>query len=60
MPGLVAAIQYAEAHCMPRDAEGKEDAKLTLDFGDNEFTDAEKAQLRAAVPEGSTKFEVAT
>ena len=58
LPSLVAALKYAEAHCRPKDAEGMEDAKLVLDFCDNEFTVAEKAQLRAAIPEGSTKFEV--
>ena len=57
VPTLVAALEYAEAHCRPKDKEGKEDAKLTLwlDQG-NKFTAAEKAQLRAAIPEGSTKF----
>ena len=62
MPTLVAALEYAEAHCRPKDAEGKEDAKLRLHLGGgcgsgaNKFTDADKAQLRAAIPEGSTKF----
>ena len=58
VPTLVAALKYAEAHCRPKDVEGKEDAKLTLDFGGNRFTAAEQAQLRAAIPEGSTKFRV--
>ena len=55
VPSLVAAFEYAEAHCRPKDEEGKEDAKLTLVLCYNEFTAAEEAQLRAAVP-GSTKF----
>ena len=58
MPTLVAAFEYAEAHCRPKDEEGKEDAKLTLCLHKNEFTAAEEAQLRAAIPEGSTKFIV--
>ena len=56
VPTLVAALEYAEAHCRPKDAEGKEDAKLGLTLLYNEFTAAEEAQLRAAIPEGSTKF----
>ena len=60
VPTLVAALEYAEAHCRPKDAEGKEDAKLTLSLRRNEFTAAEEAQLRAAIPGGSTKFEVWT
>ena len=69
MPTLVAALEYAEAHCRPKDEEGKEfsefhvsigASKVRLHFGDNEFTEAEKARLRAAIPEGSTKFEVKT
>ena len=58
VPTLVAALEYAEAHCRPKDAEGKEDAKLWMWLNRNEFTAAEEAQLRAAVPEGSTKFEL--
>ena len=70
VPTLVAALEYAEAHCRPKDKEGKEDAKLSLVLVGNEFTAAEKAQLRAAVrcvctrglfcecPGSSTKFEV--
>ena len=58
VPTLVAALEYAEAHCRPKDWEGKEDAKVDLWFHGNEFTDAEKARLRAAIPGGSTKFEV--
>ena len=34
------------------------DEQVRLDFEHNEFTDAEKARLRAAIPEGSTKFKV--
>ena len=60
VPTLVAALEYAEAHCRPKDEEGKEDEQVSLAFHDNEFTEAEKARLRAAVPEGSTKFEVET
>ena len=71
VPTLVAALEYAEAHCRPKDAEGKEDAKLELVLFRNKFTGeaewdesrecwqnwtGEKAQLRAAIPEGSTKF----
>ena len=70
VPTLVAALEYAEAHCRPKDAEGKEDAKLKLWLGGgeeaqlraigaslgNKFTAAEEAQLRAALPEGSTTF----
>ena len=58
VPTLVAAIKYAEAHCRPKDEEGKEDAKLLLHLRANKFTAAEEAQLRAAIPEGSTKFEL--
>ena len=66
VPTLVAAIGYAEVHSRPIDAEGKEDARLELNLAEstvmagagNEFTDADKVQLRAAVPEGSTKFTV--
>ena len=60
VPTLVAALEYAEAHCRPKDAEGKEDAKLELALLGNEFTAMEKAQLRAAIFEGSTKFELTT
>ena len=57
MPTLVAGLEYAEAHCRPKDAAGKEDAKLlTLYLRRNKFTAAEEAQLEAAIPEGSTKF----
>ena len=61
VPTLVAALEYAEAHCRPKDAEGKEDAKPWLVLVDNEFTAAEEAQLRAAIPDWppekrSTKF----
>ena len=57
VPTLVAALEYAEAHCRPKDEEGKEDAKLKLILDEgNKFPAAEKAQLRAAIPEGSTKF----
>ena len=45
VPTLVAALEYAEAHCRPKDEEGKEDAKVTLDFEHNEFTEAEKARM---------------
>ena len=58
VPTLVAALEYADAYCRPKDAEGKENVKLTLLLQANEFTAAEKAQLRAAIPEGSTKFEL--
>ena len=60
VPTLVAALEYAEAHCRPKDEEGEEDANMYLSFINNEFTDAEKARLRAAIPEGSTKFEINT
>ena len=56
VPSLVAALEYAEAHCRPKDAEGKEDAKLTLNLRRNEFTAAEEAQLRAAIPQNSTSL----
>ena len=49
VPTLVAAIKYVEAHCRPKDEEGKEDAQLELELGCNKFTAAEKAQLRAAL-----------
>ena len=58
MPTLVAALEYAEAHCRPTGKDGKEDVKLTLRLFHNKFTDAENARLRAAVPGCSTKFEV--
>ena len=59
VPTLVAALEYAEAHCRPKDAEGKEDARVKLSLGyGNKFTAAEKAQLQAAIPEGSTKFDM--
>ena len=58
VPTLVAGIEYAEAHCRPKDKEGKEEVELWLNLTNNKFTDAEKARLRAAVPEGSTKFGV--
>ena len=57
VPTLVAALEYAEAHCRPKDKEGEEDARVYLQFRDNEFTDAEQARLRAAIPQGATKFE---
>jgi len=60
VPTLVAALEYAEAHCRPKDEEGKEDTMVGLSFRDNWFTEAEKARLRAAIPEGSTKFEIDT
>ena len=64
VPTLVAALEYAEAHCRPKDAEGKEvdedgnPIKLTLSFGESmrTWTAAQRAQLQAAIPEGSTKF----
>ena len=31
---------------------------IRLHLGYNKFTAADKAQLQAAIPEGSTKFEV--
>ena len=55
VPTLVAALEYAETHCRPKDRWGR-DAELTLCLTNNKFTAAEKAQLRAAIPEGSTKF----
>ena len=58
VPTLVAALEYAEARCRPKDAEGKKDATLMLNLLYNEFTAAEYAQLRAAIPEGSTKFRL--
>ena len=60
VPTLVAALEYADKHCWPNSKTGQGSAKLILDFEYNEFTDAEKARLRAAIPKGSTKFEVAT
>ena len=59
VPTLVAALEYAEAHCRPKDAAGKGDAKLTLWLKDNKFTAAEKARLRAAIPEGGGECCVA-
>jgi hypothetical protein len=61
VPTLVAALKYAEAHCQPKDAEGREGgqwnpAKLTLSLRDNKFTTHEKTQLCFAIPERSTKF----
>ena len=62
VPTLVAALEYAEAHCRPKDAQGKEDATVRLDFFGNEFTNAEKGQLQATITnavfgaQGSTKF----
>ena len=64
VPSLVAALEYAEAHCQPKDQFGEDDM-LTLNLTENKFTDAEKRQLRAAVPARpgwppgqSTKFKV--
>jgi hypothetical protein len=57
LPTLVAALEYAEAHCRPKDARGRTDV-LYLWFDRNLFTEAEKAQLRAVIPKGSTKFVV--
>jgi hypothetical protein len=48
LPTLVAALEYAEAHCRPKDAKGK-DGMVCLDVSGNWFTEAEKAQLRVAV-----------
>ena len=55
---LVAALAYAEAHCRPRDEAGKEDARLTVELTSNRFSEHDKARLLAAVPGGSTKFDV--
>ena len=61
-PTLVAALEYAEAHCRPKDATGEGDAffPVSLDFSGNEFTAAAKARLRASIPEGSTRFKMTT
>jgi hypothetical protein len=58
LPTLVEALEYAEAHCRPKDKKGTASAKLYLMLKHNDFTEAEEATLRAAVPKGSTKFEV--
>ena len=60
MPTLVAALEYAEAHCRPKDAEEKEDVKLGLQLNSNKFTDADKVRMRAAFREGSTKFTLSS
>ena len=60
VPTLVAALEYAEARCRPKDEEGLKDAKLELWFGNNRFSDAERARLEAAIPPDSTKFKVVT
>ena len=52
VPTLVAALEYAEAHCRPKDAW----SKVHLDFEFNEFNDGNKAQLQAAIPANSIKF----
>ena len=59
VPTLVAALKYAEAHCLPRDRSGFGD-RVDLDFRLNKFTDDEQDELRAAVPEDSTRFGVDT
>ena len=57
MPTLVAALEYAEAHCRPKDTKGKRDAKLTLYIDRNKFAwPDDYAQLQAAIPANSIKF----
>ena len=60
VPTIMAALAYAEAHCRPKDEDGR-DAEVTLDFdaGGNVFSYIEEVGLRAALPERSTKFEFA-
>ena len=58
LPTLMAALEYAEAHCRPKDKKMAADAKLYLFFKHNEFTDADAARLRGAIPKASTKFQV--
>ena len=39
VPTLVAALEYAEAHCRPKDEKGKKDAKVHLQLRGNKFTE---------------------
>jgi hypothetical protein len=59
VPSLVAALEYAEVYCRPKDEAGEQDTTLTLYLDGNAFTNREeKARLRRVIPESSPKFNV--
>ncbi|CAK0818075.1 unnamed protein product [Prorocentrum cordatum] len=55
---LVAALQYAESECQPKDSKGVHDAELRLYFGNNNFSPAEEERVRQAIPFASAKFQL--